>query len=34
MEVAFQYTKKRHEFGHHTAFDDVPAQILESIAPT
>lgn len=34
MELALQYTKKRSEFGHHCVFDDVPAQILESIAST
>jgi hypothetical protein len=31
MEVAFQYNKKRSQFGHHTTFDDVPAAILESV---
>ncbi len=31
MEVAFQYNKKRSQFGHHTTFDDIPAAILESV---
>ena len=31
MEVALQYTKKRSEFGHHCTFEDVPAQVLESV---
>lgn len=31
MELAISYSKKRSEFGHYAAFDDVPTQILESI---
>jgi len=30
MEVIVQYEKKRSEFGHHCAFEDSPARILES----
>jgi hypothetical protein len=32
MEIYVAYTKKRREFGHPYAFDDVPATILESFA--
>lgn len=31
MEVAYLYTKKRRDFGHHCTFEDVPARVLESI---
>ena len=30
MEIAYQYTKKRQDFGHHATFDDSPAYLLES----
>lgn len=31
MEVIHQYTKKRSDFGHYCIFEDVPAQVLDSI---
>jgi len=34
MEVLLQYSKKRREFGEHCAFEDFPAQMLESAAFT
>ena len=34
MEISHQYVKKRDQFGHFCAFDDVPAQVLESIHAT
>jgi hypothetical protein len=30
MEIAYQYVKKRADFGHHVTFDDSPAYLLES----
>lgn len=34
MEVAHQYVKLRRQFGHHVAFADEKAQILESVPPS
>jgi dynein intermediate chain 2 len=34
MEVAFEYTKKRSEFGKHCQFTDGETTVLESILPT
>ncbi len=34
MEISHQYVKKRDQFGHFCAFDDLPSQVLESIPST
>ena len=33
MELVYQFVRKRTEFGKHVDFGDVPAHILDSIAP-
>lgn len=34
MEVAFEYTRKRSEFGKHVVFENGETQLIESILPT
>ena len=34
MELAYEYTKRRSEFGKHVEFSNGETQILESIPPT